>query len=192
MAEGWVQSWKVISNASCEYILYSRNPPYYKQLWGCAVKEVLSLLFSTYFDSRFLTSKLFFTDPVGSSALLDISINEKVFHLIGVYAPNGHREQEAFFCEVRSICDAIKMGSFSRWLEYCIWSWFRLQGTRKGTNFPSNEFIARLVLIDKFWNAHPKQIEGTWTDRGSLGMVQHSSHVNGVLVRRGLKLFKFP
>lgn len=94
-------------------------------------ERVLSMkfrIFSTYFDNRskgvsWLVSKSFFGRNLSTrlwrSWVLDVTIKDKAFQLIGVHAPNDYGEWEALFQRT------LEMGSFCGLLECCPWSRFR-------------------------------------------------------------------
>lgn len=106
---------------------------------------VLSMEFrlSRYFYNRskgvfWLVSKSFFGRNLSTrlwrSCVLDVTIKEKAFQLIEVYAPNDWG-MGCLISADRSVCDILETGSFCGWLERYPWSHLF---ARKSTNIPSD------------------------------------------------------
>ena len=157
-------------------------------------------LFSAYFDSHSrgvswlishslkATCSLVFADPAGRICVVDITIKEDTFRLIGVYAPNCQAERISFFQRIDPFVTSSKRvvlaGDWNAVLDPSI----DREGNRgPNTNnldvIPFRDLIDRVDLVDKFRNEHPNKIVWTWTNRGSSN-VQHSSYIDRVLIKR--------
>ena len=163
---------------------------------GILAKDYLS--FSACFDSRsrgvtWLVSRrldasctLVLSDPAGRLCVLDVTIKDKAFRLIGVYGPNATSELPAFFRRIEPYVvpskRVILVGDWNAVLDPNL--------DRGATSTDTNsldaryfrEFVQKFDLVDKFRERHPNKIVWTWTGRGA--SAQLYSYLDRVLVKR--------
>ena len=124
----------------------------------------------TWLVSRRLdaTCALVLSDPAGRLCVLDVTIKDKAFRLIGVLGPNATSELPAFFRRIKPYVipskRVILVGDWNAVLDPNLYS-------SAGTNTLGaryfRDFVERLDLVDKFRERHPNKIAWTWTGRGA-------------------------
>ena len=136
-----------------------------------------NLSFSAYFDSRsrgvtWLISRhldamsaLVLSDPVGRLCVLDVTIKDKAFRLIGVYGPNATSELPAFFRHIEPYVIPSKwvilVGDWNAVLDPNLDRRAISAGTNTLDARHLREFVQRRDLVDKFHERHPNKI--AWT-----------------------------
>ena len=139
--------------------------------------------FSAYFDGRFrgviwlvsirlvATCALVLSDPASRLCVLDVTIKDKAFRLIGVYGPNAISEFPAFFRRIEPYVipskGVILVGDWN--------AVFDPNLDRGASSTSSNtldaryfrEFVERFDIVDKFREKHPNKVVWTWTGRGA-------------------------
>ena len=155
------------------------------------------LSFSAYFDGRsrgvtWLISRcldstcaLVLSDPVSRLCVLDVTIKDKAFQLIGVYGPNATSELPAFFrCIEPYVVPSkrvILVGDWNAILDPNLDRGAICAGTNTLDARHFRDFV-HLDLIDKFRKKHPNKLAWTWTVRGT--SAQLYSYLDRVFVRR--------
>ena len=154
--------------------------------------------FSAYFDGRsrgvtWLVSRrldascaLVLSDPAGRLCVLDVTIKDKAFRLIGVYGPNVTRKLPAFFRRIEPYVvpskRVILVGDWNAVLDPNLDRGAISTGTNTLDARYFRDFVQRLDLVDKFRERHPNKIIWTWTGRGA--SAQLYSYLDRVLVKR--------
>ena len=164
-------------------------------------EDILSkdyLSFSAYFECRsrsvtwlvsihlVATCALVLSDPAGRLCVLDVTIKDKAFQLIGVYGPNATSELSAFIWRIKPYVIP------SKWV-ILVGDWNTVLDPnldRGAISADTNildarqfcKFVEWFDLVDKFHERHPNKIAWTWTCRGT--SVQLYSYLDWVLVRR--------
>ena len=163
---------------------------------GVLSKDYLS--FSAYFDGRsrgvtWLISRrldascaLVLSDLAGRLCVLDVTIKDKAFRLIGVYGPNATSELPAFFRRIEPYVvpskRVILVGDWNAVLDPNLDRGAISAGTNPLDARYFRDFVQRLDLVDKFRERHPNKIVWTWTGRGA--SAQLYSYLDRVLVKR--------
>ena len=152
------------------------------------------LSFSAYFDDRSrsvtwlisrcldATCALVLSDPVGRLCILDVTIKDKAFRLIG---PNVTSELPAFFRRIEPYVPSkrvILVGDWNAVLDPNLDRGAITVGTNTLDARHFCDFVQRLDLVDKFRERHPNKIACTWTGRGA--SAQLYSYLDRVLVKR--------
>ena len=162
-------------------------------------EDILSkdyLSFSAYFDGRSrgvtwlisrrldATCALVLSDPAGRLCVVDVTIKDKAFRLIGVYGPNACSELPAFFRRIEPYVipskRVILVGDWNAVLDPNLDRGAISAGTNTLDARYFREFVQRLDLVDKFRERHPNKI--AWTGRGA--SAQLYSYLDQVLVKR--------
>ena len=163
---------------------------------GILARDYLS--FSACFDSRsrgvtWLVSRrldascaLVLSDPAGRLCVLDVTIKDKAFRLIGVYGPNTTSELPAFFRRIEPYVvpskRVILVGDWNAVLDPNLDRGATSAGTNPLDARYFREFVQKFDLVDKFRERHPNKIVWTWTGRGA--SAQLYSYLDRVLVKR--------
>ena len=163
---------------------------------GVLSRDYLS--FSAYFDGRsrgvtWLISRhldascaLVLSDPAGRLCVLDVTIKDKAFRLIGVYGPNATSEFPAFFRRIEPYVvpskRVILVGDWNAVLDPNLDRGAVSAGTNTLDARYFRDFVQRLDLVDKFRERYPNKIVWTWTGRGA--SAQLYSYLDRVLVKR--------
>ena len=164
-------------------------------------EDILSkdyLSFSAYFDGRSrgvtwlisrrldATCALVLSDPAGRLCVVDVTIKDKAFRLIGVYGPNACSELPAFFRRIEPYVipskRVILVGDWNAVLDPNLDRGAISAGTNTLDARYFREFVQRLDLVDKFRERHPNKLAWTWTGRGA--SAQLYSYLDRVLVKR--------
>ena len=163
---------------------------------GVLSRDYLS--FSAYFDGRsrgftWLISRrldascaLVLSDPAGRLCVLDVTIKDKAFRLIGVWGLNATSELPAFFrCIEPYVIPSkrvILVGDWNAVLDPNLDRGAISAATNTLDARYFREFVQRLDLVDKFRERHSNKIVWTWTGRGA--SAQLYSYLDRVLVKR--------
>ena len=139
--------------------------------------------FSAYFDSRsrgvtwqvsrrlVATCALVLSDPAGRLCVLDVTIKDNAFRLIGVYGPNASSELPAFFWRIEPYVipskRVILVGDWNAVLDPNLDRGASSTGTNTLDARYFREFVERFDLVDKFRERHPIKLAWTWTARGA-------------------------
>ena len=164
-------------------------------------EDILSkdyLSFSAYFDGRSrgvtwlisrrldATCALVLSDPAGRLCVVDVTIKDKAFRLIGVYGPNATSELPAFFRRIEPYVipskRVILVGDWNAVLDPNLDRGAISAATNTLDARYFREFVQRLDLVDKFRERYPNKLAWTWTGRGA--SAQLYSYLDRVLVRR--------
>ena len=156
------------------------------------------LSFSACFDGRsrgvtWLVSRrldascaLVLSDPAGRLCVLDVTIKDKAFRLIGVYGHNVTSELPAFFRRIEPYVvpskRVILVGDWNAVLDPNLDRGASSTGTNSLDARYFRDFVQRFDLVDKFRERHPNKIVWTWTGRGA--SAQLHSYLDRVLVKR--------
>ena len=156
------------------------------------------LSFSACFDGRsrgvtWLVSRsldascaLVLSDPAGRLCVLDVTIKDKAFRLIGVYGPNVTSELPPFFRRIEPYIvpskRVILVGDWNAVLDPNLDRGATSAGTNSLDARYFSEFVQKFDLVDKFRERHPNKIVWTWTGRGA--SAQLYSYLDRVLVKR--------
>ena len=142
----------------------------------------------TWLISRHLDAScaLVLSDPAGRLCVLDVTIKDKAFRLIGVYGPNVTSELPAFFRRIEPYVvpskRVILVGDWNAVLDPNLDRGAISAGTNTLDARYFRDFVQRLDLVDKFRERHPNKIVWTWTGRGA--SAQLYSYLDRVLVKR--------
>ena len=153
------------------------------------------LSFSAYFDGRsrgvaWLISRrldaLVLSDPAGRLCILDVTIKDKAFRLIGVYGPNITSELPTFFRRIEPYVvpskRVILVGDWNAVLDPNLDRGAITAGTNTLDARYFHDFVQRLDLVGKFRERHPNKLAWTWTGRGASGQLY--SYLDRVLLKR--------
>ena len=140
-------------------------------------EDILSkdyLSFSAYFDGRSrgvtwlisrrldATCALVLSDPAGRLCVVDVTIKDKAFRLIGVYGPNATSELPAFFRRIEPYVIPSKwvilVGDWNAVLDPNLDRGAISAGTNTLDARYFREFVQRLDLVDKFRERHPNKL----------------------------------
>ena len=140
------------------------------------------LSFSAYFDGRSrgvtwlisrrldATCALVLLDLAGRLCVLDVTIKDKAFQLIGVYGHNATSELPAFFRRIQLYVvpskQVILVGDWNAFLDPNLDRGAISAGTNTLDARYFRDFVQQFDLIDKFRERHPNKIAWTWTGRG--------------------------
>ena len=163
---------------------------------GILSRDYLS--FSAYFDGRSrgvtwlisrrldATCALVLSDLAGRLCVLDLTIKDKAFRLIGVYGPNVTSELPAFFRRIEPYVvpskQVILVGDWNAVLDPNLDRGAISAGTNTLDAWYFRDFVQRLDLVDKFRERHPNKKAWTWTGRGA--SAQLYSYLDRVLVKQ--------
>ena len=142
----------------------------------------------TWLVSRSLDAScaLVLSDPAGRLCVLDVTIKDKAFRLIGVYGPNVTSELPAFFRRIEPYVvpskRVILVGDWNAVLDPNLDRGATSAGTNSLDARYFSEFVQKFDLVDKFRERHPNKIVWTWTGRGA--SAQLYSYLDRVLVKR--------
>ena len=155
------------------------------------------LSFSAYFDGRSrgvtwlmsrrldATCALVLSDLTGRLCVLDITIKDKVFRLIGVYGPNVPVSSLPCFQRIEPYVvpskQVILVGDWNAVLDPNLDREAISVGTNTLDARHFRDFVQRLDLVDKFHERYPNKIAWTWTSRGA--SAQLYSYLDRVLVK---------
>ena len=140
-------------------------------------EDILSkdyLFFSAYFDGRsrgvtwllsrrlVATCALLLSDPAGRLCVLDVTIKDKAFRLIGVYGPNATSELPAFIWRIEPYVipskQVILVGDWNAVPDSNLDRGASSTGTNTLDARFFCEFVERLDLVDKFRKRNPNKV----------------------------------
>ena len=152
---------------------------------GILSKDYLS--FSAYFDGRskgvtWLVSRrldascaLVLSDPAGRLCVLDVTIKDKAFRLVGAYGPNATSELPAFIRRIEPYVIPSKwvilVGDWNAVFDPNLDRGARSTGTNTFDARYFRDFVERLDFVDKFREKHPNNVVWTWTGKGALAQL---------------------
>ena len=106
-----------------------------------------------------------------ADCVLDFTIKDKAFRLIGVYGPNVTSELPAFFRRIEPYFilskRVILVGDWKAVLDPNLDRGAISAGTNTLDARYFRDFVQRLDLVDKFHERHPNKIAWTLTGRGA-------------------------